>query len=223
MDQVPTAGALRDPSDPAVVRLEVFQHADPARPRCAQLSVTAHVVRQDARSVTVATFGYVVPHGDANFYCAYTQAGGQSPYVDLPVALDRPLGQRRVVDARTGTVIGLLDDVDTGTPRYLPSGYGDGFHRAPDRASSFDGIRTYSKGDSSIEIHVGSATVQQPDGIVRGAATVHGHRAVVTDEGYQLCLYWSDRPGIVRSVCSLAPHVNYLPAAELRKIARSLA
>jgi hypothetical protein len=143
-------------------------------------------------------------------------------YRAIRLRLREPAGGQQIVDAATGTAVGVLGSDQPGTPSYVPDRYAAG----PDDSllRGFDPVptRRYTHGDDSIEIRACSATSWTRNGTVTGHGLVGEQRAVITDESYERCLSWQQPVGVVHEVCSVPGHHRFLSPAELLRMADSL-
>lgn len=219
---VAPAVAMRDASNPDLVKVFVFQSEDASHPECSELSPLARVADQNANAVVVAAFAYRKP-STGKVGCVSIRSVNSPPaYAKLTLHLREPLGSRMLIDAKTGRVIAIAERQLPPTPSYMPTGYQQSLVEPFDASSDFLAIRQYHAGDRTLEIRLRSATAWAQDGTVVDKLDVAGHTATVTDQSYERCLTWSDSDNLIREVCSLATTSNYLSADQLLRIADSL-
>jgi hypothetical protein len=222
-----TEGAARDPADPRSVRVFAPRISDARHPVCATLAPSARVVSETTDSVTVATFGYQSsPRPTGIYECSYDRVGDESLNAGLTLHLRSPLAARKVVDARSGEVVGLIDRDDLPTPSYVPAGYKAAYVQRFDPPADLEAIRQYRRGKDiftspMIQIMVLSQTQWTQPSAALGKADINGHAATITETRWSRCVTWTDPPGIVRNVCSSARHAQ-LALDELLRLARSL-
>jgi hypothetical protein len=218
------AGATLDPSDPRVLTLYAMDVEAPHQPECSWLDPQARIVEESSDVVRIATFHYSLPIDDGEeTICSFTISGADaaSQYDAMTLRLRDALGERRLIDERSGEDIGLLDPKYTPTPTYLPAGYQRSMvsHFTPQ--DSFVALGQYSHRPkaSTLEIQVRSTTAWAQLGTVVARDRVADSDAVVTEEDYQRCVSWSPRAGLVAEVCSLG---TFLAPSELLRIAESM-
>jgi hypothetical protein len=218
---IPPAAAVLDATDPTVIDVYVFQTADSKYPACAQLSTSARAVDQNAQSVLIATFGYTT-RPTTTRPCLYASSFGSPLFVARPVQLNELLGARRLVDVKTGHVIGIADGQPPPAPSYLPPGFHSSFSQPFNASSGFFGVRQYRRGHDVIEVHVLSATTWHQQGEVVGHAQIGGQPATITDDSHERCLTWTDHRHLIRQVCSLPSSSSFLSQGELTRIASTI-
>lgn len=218
------AGASTDARNPLTVTVYALDIESPDDPDCSWVDPQARVVAEAPGEVRIATFDYST-RADADEgerMCGYsTTNDSASMYKAMKLRLAQPLGDRRLVDERSGDVIGVLDAGYSPSPRYIPAGYEQTLvmHFTPE--DGFVALRQFRDraSGSSLEVQVRSATAWSRSGTVIAAAEVATAEATVTEEEYQRCVSWSPRPGLVAEVCSLT---EFLAPRELLRIARSI-
>lgn len=223
----PAAAAL-DPDDPRAVTVYAFAAQNPEQPECSALEPQARVLEETASAVRIATYAYTVPsESDEPVVCAYASSEPGADYRAMTLHLTEPLGERRVIDERSGKDIGRLDADYEPTPTYLPRGY---VSRPSDPVlddfagfTPEGGFVVYSQFDRDreayLEIRVRSATAWSESGEVLDRGEVGGQEASVTEDDYERCVSWAPRRGLVAEVCSAGVQ---LPADELLRVARSV-
>lgn len=218
-------GITLDAADPRALAVHVFAAESPEQPTCAALEPTARVVDETSTEVRVAAFDYSLRDelGDEPVMCSFTTdvGSGESLYRPLRVRLEAPLGDRQVVDAKSGDVIGSLSHGYRPTPRYVPGGFTKSSERGYSPATDFIALTQYHdlERSSSLEIRVRSVTAWGKSGEVISHDRVGDHEATITEEDYQRCVSWFPRAGLVAEVCSLQ---NFLDPDELVRIAESV-
>jgi len=224
--EVSATAAQRVASSDAAVDIFVYQHDGGPSPVCAQLAAAARVVSETKTQIVIASFGYVhhqASEGTQN--CIVMSSPDRPDYAALHLALTRPLGNRALLDAKTGRRIGLANGQLPPSPAYVPSGYTETTTPRPfDAASNFVAVRQFwNDARDTIEIRERSASAWSQSGTVIGHDTIDGQPATTTSESYQRCLSWLTTDGMVDEVCSLVRAGRpYLSPAELIKIARGL-
>jgi hypothetical protein len=165
--EIAPIGAVHDTSNPNVIEIVALDAGDGAAPGCVQLSPSVRVISEDSDSVRLATFAYrLPPNPKTATACVYSTDVGQSLFADLAVPLARPLGARRLIDAKSGQVIGILGPAMIRTPSYLPPGYRLRYAPSFDAADP-DPIREYARGQDGLMISVGSAAgAARPTGVI---------------------------------------------------------
>jgi hypothetical protein len=224
VQSVRAAAAATDAGDPTAITVFIFKMDEPTNPPCAQLNPTARVQRQDERSVVVGSFAYRVP-SKGSIRCSYLELeNGASPYAQVQLHLQAPLGSRALIDENSGELIGIANDQQVPTPGYVPAGYRPtSLTQTFNARSGFVGLRQYrSNSGGDIEIRLRSATASSESGTVLLRTSVRAAQAVITQEDYQRCVWWTDSAHLVREVCSLAPGGTYLSSGVLLRIARGL-
>lgn len=229
VDLVAPQAAVLDPDDPRAVTVYVFAAESPDQPKCSTLDPQARVVEETSAAIRIATYAYTVPfEGDETLMCAY---GGSEPGADyraMTLRLREPLGERRVIDEKSGKDIGQLDAEYEPVPAYVPRGFVS--RRTDPMLEGFEGFTpeggfvVYSQFDRGredyLEIRIRSATAWSDSGKVLSRGEVRDHEATVSEEDYQRCVSWTPRRGLVAEVCSLGS--GFLPADELLRVARSV-
>lgn len=218
------AGASTDAGNLLAVTVYALDIESPDDPDCSWIDPQARVVAETPDEVRIATFDYST-RADADEgerMCGYsTTNDSASMYKAMELRLAQPLGDRRLVDERSGDVIGVLDARYSPSPRYIPDGYEQTLvmHFTPE--DGFVALRQFRDraSGSSLEVHVRSATAWSLSGRVIAEDEVAAAEATVTEEDHQRCVSWSPRPGLVAEVCSLT---EFLGPGELLRIARSI-
>ena len=249
--RVEQTGASAISPTPAGLRVWVFD-AEGGSPGCTHVRPSARVVAQRSRVVVVAAFdysGYEAAQGSGRS-CAYAESStvtgtglstgtssstgtlstlgtssDESPstlYKGISLHLSAPLGNRTVVDARSGDVLGVTGRFHDLAPHFVPSGYSPDLHQSFSPSSEFVALRQYRNGQDVIEIRGRSGSSPLEGARTIGTTTVDGVRARITDENYERCVSWGDRDGFARQVCSLTEKSPRLNPAQLTRIARSL-
>jgi hypothetical protein len=217
-------GAERVATAADEVKVFTDEEYDAKQPYCNAIQPSARVTHEDADSVTIAISDYArrpLPHRVGCYYYETEAPTLPKHYTTIAVHLAGPLGNRRLIDARTHEPIGLIPMPERPDPGYLPSGYVKSENESFAQSEDLIAIGEYRRGGDSIEIRFRSRTAWTLDGNIIGHATVHGAPATITNESYERCVSWSDPPGIVREVCSLS-NAGFLPSSTLLKIADSL-
>ena len=221
--------AAPDPDDPRAVTVYAFAAESPDQPKCSSLEPQARIVDETSTAIRVATYAYTVPvEDDETLMCAY---GGSEPGADyraMTLRLREPLGERRVIDEKSGKDIGQLDPDYEPVPAYVPRGFVA--RRTDPMLEGFEGFTpeggfvVYSQFDRGreeyLEIRIRSATAWSDSGKVLAHDEVRDHEATVSEEDYERCVSWTPRRGLVAEVCSLGS--GFLPADELVRVARSV-
>lgn len=193
--------------DPRTIVLEGGRAGD--RPTACSAFVTrARVVSETATAVNVAAYLYRADlRADPGTICPGAMPGPAA----LPVRLERPLGDRSVINDPTGRAVTVVDDRVTMTPGFLPSGY----DATPDVTYSPPGLPLTVT--QTFDGAAGERLVieQAPDGpppAVRSSDEIVGHLRVRGRDGVlsrgkepssHTCLSLAeDRGGIL--VCSFA-------------------
>lgn len=218
------SGASLAAGDPRTVTLYAFEADHAEDPRCAFYDPQIQLVEETSEVVRIATYTYQLPtKGDGTYACGYASGEPSDDYEAMTVQLSEPLGSRRLLDARTGKEIGVLDPDYLPTPSYVPEGFTEeDFTGHFTAADGFMASRQYRTADSrsSIEVRVRALTAWGLSGKVLEHQQVAGVDGTVTEEDYQRCVSWSARSGLVSEVCSLGE--EYLSPAELVRIASSI-
>lgn len=119
----PEAAAL-DPDDPRAVTVYVFAGESAEQPECSMLEPRARIVEETSSAVRIATYVYRVPiEGDESISCGFASSTPGADYRAMTLHLSEPLGERRVIDERSGQDIGHLDEDYAPIPAHLPVGF----------------------------------------------------------------------------------------------------
>lgn len=228
----------REPTSPAAAsvdgedgrRVTIYaldiEHTEQAE--CSSFDPQARLVAESDTTVRIATSSYAASSGsDGTRTCGWVRSEGEpgSEYAALRVELAKPLGDRRLVDDRSGKDIGVLDPDYVPTPLRLPAGFAEEWSHPYGPEAGFVALKQFlRRSDASlIEVRVRSRTAWSQSGEVTGHTVVGGAAATVTDEHHERCVTWSPKAGVVAEVCSLTlGDAGFLPAEELLGVARSL-
>ena len=223
-------GAALDPSHPRQVSIYSLDKYDEQNdPRCNSFGSSARIVSETPAAVTIVTFAYRSPllgHGSGYVGCSFVASTGVAWPPQLTVQLEHPLGDRALLDAKSGLPIAVFGvRALPPAPAYLPPGFvRDGTEPLTRSSSDTDGVRSYADraGGSSLDIHLESTSFWKLTDPITGHVTIGRYAAVVYENSYERCVSWSADAGRHLEVCSSDQHKHFLAADELVRIARSL-
>ncbi|MEV4741622.1 hypothetical protein [Streptomyces sp. NPDC049555] len=176
--------------------------------------------RESTDTVTVALRETTA---DLRHQCASTDQ-------QVSATLTEPLGQRRLVDAGTGTTITSFDAAQLVGPHYLPQGYTqtNEIYDEPstercapspfNRTDTPAWTRFYRKGSARPSLAIAQVAKAAPDDARNAPASVGGHPAHLREQASSRCLTWYNGKYSMTVLSQDPP----LPTAELLRIANQL-